>query len=74
MAFGVQSIDRQTLKNYTVGLAKAAKIFNVPTILSTVETESFSGDTYPELRSSLTLRYPSAPPLTPGTIRMCATR
>ncbi len=49
MAFGVQSIDRQTLKNNVVGLAKSAKIFNIPTILTTVETESFSGDTYPEL-------------------------
>lgn len=49
MAFGVQSIDRQTLKNNTVGLAKAAKIFGIPTTITTVETESFSGHTYPEL-------------------------
>jgi nicotinamidase-related amidase len=49
MAFGVQSIDRQTLKNNVVGLAKAAKVFNIPTIITTVETESFSGFTYPEL-------------------------
>ena len=28
MAFGVQSIDRQTLKNNVVGLAKASKIFS----------------------------------------------
>jgi nicotinamidase-related amidase len=49
MAFGVQSIDRQTLKNNTVGLAKAAKVFGVPTTITTVETESFSGFTYPEL-------------------------
>ncbi|MFH1806794.1 MAG: hydrolase [Pseudomonadota bacterium] len=49
MAFGVQSIDRQVLKNNTVGLAKAAKIFNIPTTITTVETESFSGHTYPEL-------------------------
>jgi nicotinamidase-related amidase len=49
MAFGVQSIDRQTLKNNVVGLAKAAKVFNVPTTLTTVETEGFSGYTYPEL-------------------------
>ena len=51
MAFGVQSIDRQTLKNNTVGLAKAAKIFDIPTTITTVETESFSGHTYPELLS-----------------------
>jgi len=49
MAFGVQSIDRQVLKNNTVALAKAAKIFNIPTTITTVETESFSGFTYPEL-------------------------
>ncbi len=49
MAFGVQSIDRQTLKNNVVGLAKAAKVFDIPTIITTVETESFSGRTYPEL-------------------------
>ena len=49
MAFGVQSMDRQTLKNNTVALAKAAKIFGIPTIITTVETESFSGYTYPEL-------------------------
>jgi nicotinamidase-related amidase len=49
MAFGVQSIDRQTLKNNVVGLAKAAKAFGIPTIITTVETDSFSGKTYPEL-------------------------
>ncbi|MFN3314981.1 MAG: isochorismatase family protein, partial [Hyphomonas sp.] len=49
MAFGVQSIDRQTLKNNTVGLAKAARIFDIPTVITTVETDSFSGHTYPEL-------------------------
>ncbi|MGO4283414.1 hydrolase [Bosea sp. TAB14] len=49
MAFGVQSIDRQVLKNNVVGLAKAAKIFGIPTTITTVETTSFSGHTYPEL-------------------------
>ncbi|KWI81188.1 hydrolase [Burkholderia ubonensis] len=49
MAFGVQSIDRQVLKNNVVALAKAAKTFDIPTIITTVETESFSGYTYPEL-------------------------
>lgn len=49
MAFGVQSIDRQVLKNNTVALAKAAKTFNIPTTITTVETEGFSGHTYPEL-------------------------
>jgi nicotinamidase-related amidase len=49
MAFGVQSIDRQVLKNNVVGLAKAAKTFRIPTTITTVESEGFSGHTYPEL-------------------------
>src|ERR1700758_2647980 len=49
MAFGVQSIDRQALKNNVVALAKAAKVFKIPTTITTVESESFSGFTYPEV-------------------------
>jgi nicotinamidase-related amidase len=49
MAFGVQSIDRQVLKNNVVALAKSAKVFDIPTTITTVETTSFSGHTYPEL-------------------------
>ena len=49
MAFGVQSIDRQTMKNNPIRLGKAAKAFNIPTTITTVETDSFSGHTYPEL-------------------------
>jgi nicotinamidase-related amidase len=49
MAFGVQSIDRQTLKNNVVGLAKAAKVFRIPTTITTVESDAFSGNTFPEL-------------------------
>ena len=51
MAFGVQSIDRQSLKNNVVGLAKAAKTFNIPATITAVETASFSGNTFPELLS-----------------------
>ena len=49
MAFGVANIDRQQQKNNVVGLAKAGKIFNVPTLFTSVETESFSGYIWPEL-------------------------
>lgn len=49
MAFGVQSIDRQVLKNNVVALAKSAKVFGVPATITTVETLGFSGHTYPEL-------------------------
>lgn len=49
MAFGVQSMDRQQLKNNVVALAKSAKVFDIPTTITTVETLGFSGHTYPEL-------------------------
>ena len=49
MLFGVTNIDRQTVINNTVGLAKAAKVFNVPIVLSSVETKSFSGYLWPQL-------------------------
>ena len=49
MSFGVASIDRHLLMNNVIGLAKAAKAFDVPTILTTVETESFSGQMWPQL-------------------------
>lgn len=50
MAFGVGSgIDRQLLMNNVLLLAKGAKLFDVPTILTTVETESFSGPMWPQL-------------------------
>jgi nicotinamidase-related amidase len=49
MSFGVVNIDRQQLKNNTLAMAKTAKLFNVPTILTAVETESFSGYIWPEL-------------------------
>ena len=53
MSFGVTNIDRQLLKNNTVAIAKAAKLFNIPTILTAVETESFSGYIWPELMDVL---------------------
>lgn len=49
MTFGVANIDRQALFNNTLGLAKAAKVFGVPVILTTVETEGFSGAMWPQL-------------------------
>lgn len=49
MLFGVANFDRQTVINNTVALAKTAKVFNVPMVLSTVETKSFSGYLWPQL-------------------------
>lgn len=50
MLFGVANhIDRQLLVSNTLLLAKGAKLFGVPAILTTVETESFSGPMWPQL-------------------------
>jgi len=49
MTFGVANIDRQTLINNVVGLAKASNVFNVPVILTAVESKSFSGNLWPQL-------------------------
>ena len=49
MLFGVASIDRATLINNVTLLAKVAKEFNVPAVLTAVETESFSGYVWPQL-------------------------
>ena len=49
MTFGVANIDREQLRNNVVLLAKVAKEFEVPTVLTAVETESFSGYIWPQL-------------------------
>jgi nicotinamidase-related amidase len=49
MTFGVANIERQQLINNVVMLAKGAKEFGVPSILTAVETESFSGYIWPQL-------------------------
>lgn len=51
MAFATRSIDIAELRNNVTGLAKAAKAFKVPTILTTVARESFSGPLFPELQA-----------------------
>ncbi|MFF4161278.1 hydrolase [Streptomyces sp. NPDC001678] len=49
MFFGTGSGDRTAIINATVGLAKAARAFDVPTVLTTVASESFSGPLLPQL-------------------------
>ncbi|MET8824443.1 hydrolase [Streptomyces sp. NPDC004610] len=49
MFFATGSGDRTSIINATVGLAKAAKVFGVPTVLSTVAAESFSGPLLPQI-------------------------
>lgn len=51
MAFATTSIDIVGLRNNVTGLAKAAKVFKVPTILTSVAEKSFSGPIFPELQN-----------------------
>jgi len=46
---GVQSHDRLTTFNNILILAKAAKLFKIPTVISTVAKDSFSGPFMPEV-------------------------
>jgi nicotinamidase-related amidase len=48
--FGVTGFDRQELVNRILLLAKAARIFRVPVILTAVRGGEFKGDLIPELR------------------------
>lgn len=50
MAFAVQSIDIQTLRNNSGLVAGAAKLFDVNTIVTTVAERSFSGPIFPEIK------------------------
>jgi len=49
MTFGVASMDRALMINNVVLLAKVAKEFGVPAVLTSVETEGFSGYVWPQL-------------------------
>lgn len=51
MAFATHSIDGQVLVNNVTGLAKAARIFGVPTLLTTVAAKSFSGPIFPSIQA-----------------------
>jgi len=51
MLFGTSNSDRQSIINNTVALAKATRIFDVPVVLTTVETKSFSGNMWPQLKA-----------------------
>src|ERR1700688_4867667 len=49
MFMGVESHDRNAVKNNLQIIAKSAKLFNVPTVLSTVTAETFAGPFVPEV-------------------------
>ncbi|WP_029272469.1 hydrolase [Flavobacterium sp. KJJ] len=49
MAFATNSIALSELRNNVAIISGASKIFNVPTIVTTVAEESFSGPVFPEV-------------------------
>src|SRR4051812_27691612 len=51
MLFGVANFDRQAIINNNVALSKAARVFGVPVVLTTVETRSFSGNMWPQVQA-----------------------
>src|SRR5205823_12576978 len=51
MLFGVANFDRQDIINKNVALSKAARVFGVPVVLSTVETKGFSGNMWPQIQA-----------------------
>jgi nicotinamidase-related amidase len=58
MLFGVSNFDRQTIINNTVALSKAARVFDVPVVLTTVETKSFSGNLWPQIKAVFSKQVP----------------
>jgi nicotinamidase-related amidase len=59
MLFGVANFDRQMIINNNVALLKATRVFDVPVVLSTVETKSFSGNMWPQIQAI----YPDRTPI-----------
>src|SRR4029077_13752567 len=51
MLFGVTNFDRQGIISNNLALGKATRVFDVPVVLSTIESESFSGAMWPQLRA-----------------------
>ncbi|MBO3099487.1 hydrolase [Gelidibacter pelagius] len=49
MGFAVNGIDPVQLRNNVGLVAGASKIFNIPTVVTTVAAESFSGPVFPEI-------------------------
>lgn len=53
LAFGVGSLDRQTLLNNTIALAKTAVVFGIPVIVSTSASRAYSGPLMPAVQAAL---------------------
>jgi len=64
MLFGVANFDRQSVISLNVLLAKATRVFDVPVVLSTVETKGFSGNMWPQIQAI----YPDKAPIERSTM------
>ena len=53
LAFAVGSIDRQLLLNNVIALARTAKAFQIPVVVSTSASKVYSGPLMPSIRSVL---------------------
>ena len=51
MLFGMSNFDRQSIINSNVALSKAARVFDVPMVLTTVESKAFSGYMWPQIQA-----------------------
>jgi len=53
LAFGVESMPRETLRSNLIALAKTAGVFGVPIIATTSASKRFGGPIFPELQAVL---------------------
>src|SRR5216683_1034855 len=51
MLFASANFDRQSIINNTVALAKATRIFDVSVVVTTIESKTFSGYIWPQLKA-----------------------
>jgi nicotinamidase-related amidase len=51
MLFGVANCDRQGIINNNIALAKSARVFDLPVVLSGIKIRSLSGAIWPQLRA-----------------------
>ena len=53
LAFGVSSVDRQTLVNNAISLARTAVVFGLPVVVSTSASKVYSGPSMPAIAKTL---------------------
>lgn len=52
-SFSTKSIDISQLVNNATGLTKAAQAFKVPTIITTINANSFAGPAFPQIQAAM---------------------